>query len=51
MNVWLPWVFFVLLILALLVLDLGVIHRRARAVSLREAAGWSVAWVIVSLVY
>lgn len=51
MNVWLPWVFFVLLVLALLVLDLGVINRRARAVSLRNAAGWSAAWVTASLVF
>jgi tellurite resistance protein TerC len=32
-------------VLALLALDLGVFHRRAHAVSFREATIWSVVWV------
>lgn len=42
---------FTLFILGLLALDLGVFHRRAHVVSLREAAFWSAAWVILSLAF
>ena len=35
------WIGFNVFILALLALDLGVFHRKARAVSPREAALWS----------
>jgi len=51
MAVWLPWVVFGLVVLALMVLDLGVINRRARRISLREAVAWSGAWVILSLAF
>ena len=47
----LAWVVFNLAILALLALDLGVFHRRAHAVSIREAAGWSTFWVALSLLF
>ena len=33
----------------LLALDLGVFHRKAHAVSIREAAAWSVVWVSLAL--
>jgi len=40
---------FVCLILLLLALDLGVFHRKAHVVSIREALGWSVFWVALGL--
>ena len=40
---------FTALVLVLLGLDLGVFHRRAHVVSIREAAVWSVFWVMLSL--
>lgn len=40
---------FIGLVLVLLGLDLGVFHRRAHVVSLREAATWSVVWVLLAL--
>jgi len=43
------WFGFNACVLALLALDLGIFHRRARAVSLREAAAWSAFWVALSL--
>jgi tellurite resistance protein TerC len=46
--VWCGFVAFVLLVLAL---DLGVFHRRARAVTLREALGWSAAWIALGLAF
>ena len=51
MAAWLPWVIFGLVVLALMVLDLGVINRAARLISLREAVAWSAAWVILSLAF
>lgn len=45
------WIAFHVLILLMLALDLGVFHRRAHAVGLREATTWSVVWVAISLVF
>jgi tellurite resistance protein TerC len=43
------WIGFNVVVLLLLAVDLGVIHRKAREVSLREAATWSGVWVALSL--
>src|ERR1022692_4112968 len=43
------WIIFNAGVLLLLVLDLGVLHRHARDISVREAALWSVIWVALSL--
>jgi len=43
------WIGFIVLILALLALDLGVVHRRAHAVGMREALAWSAVWVALGL--
>jgi len=45
------WIGFLLFIFAILGLDLGVIHRNAHEVSLREAAIWSVIWVVLALIF
>lgn len=45
------WTFFLLFVFFLLALDLGVFHRKAHAVSLREAAVWSCVWVAISLLF
>jgi tellurite resistance protein TerC len=45
------WVGFNVVVLALLALDLGVFHRKAHRVSLREAAVWSAIWVALSLAF
>jgi len=42
---------FVALVLVLLALDLGVFHRKAHVVSMREALGWSVFWIGVGLAF
>ena len=39
------WILFNLFVLAMLVLDLGVFHRRAHSYSFREALAWSALWV------
>ena len=47
------WLFagFTAFVLGLLALDLGVFHRQAHAVSLKEAAAWSVAWIALALAF
>jgi tellurite resistance protein TerC len=45
------WIIFNAGVLLLLVLDLGVLNRRAHEVSMREAAFWSIFWVGVSVAF
>ncbi len=49
-TIWL-WVGFNLFVVAMLALDLGVLHRHAHAVSLKEAAIWSVVWIAMALTF
>jgi tellurite resistance protein TerC len=46
--VW-AWAAFAAFVLAMLALDLFVLHRRARQVSLKEAGIWSAVWVAIGL--
>ena len=46
---WWLYLAFTGFVLLLLVIDLGVFHRKAHAVSFREATTWSVVWVALSL--
>jgi tellurite resistance protein TerC len=43
------WTSFIAVVLILLLLDLGLLHRRAHAVRLREAFFWSLVWVALSV--
>src|SRR5438067_7052897 len=45
------WAGFVALVLVMLALDLGIFHRTAHAVSLKEAAVWSAVWVSFAAVF
>lgn len=45
------WIGFHVALLVLLALDLGVFHRAPHEVSVREAAMWSVVWVLVALAF
>jgi len=49
MGTWPLWIAFNSGVVVLLVLDLGVFHRRAHAIAWREAAIESAAWVALSL--
>jgi tellurite resistance protein TerC len=42
---WPVWAGFLAFVAAMLALDLGVFHRKAHAISLREAAVWSAVWI------
>ena len=47
-SLWIGFIVFVLLVLAL---DLGVFHRKAHVVSVREALGWSAVWISLGLAF
>ena len=51
MNTIWGWIGFNVVVLAILALDLGVLHRKAEKVSLKEAASWSAVWVTLSLTF
>jgi tellurite resistance protein TerC len=43
------WAGFIGLVLLLLALDLGVFHREAHVVTLKEAFAWSAVWILMAL--
>jgi tellurite resistance protein TerC len=45
------WTSFAVVVSGMLALDLGVFHRKAHVVGVREAATWSAVWVAVSLLF
>jgi tellurite resistance protein TerC len=45
------WILFNLFVLAMLVLDLGVFHRRSHTVKFREAMLWSIAWIALAGIF
>ena len=45
------WVGFILFVLLMLALDLGVFHRHAHVVSIREALIWSAVWISLGLAF
>ena len=51
MNQLLFWVLFNVFVVAMLVLDLGVFHRRAHSVKFREALAWSVMWMALAAAF
>ncbi len=50
-DYWWFYAAFTLCVLALLALDLGVFHRTAHEVSMRESLTWSVVWVVLALAF
>lgn len=45
------WAAFGAIVLGMFVLDVGVLHRRAHAVSFKEASIWTAAWVTLALTF
>lgn len=45
------WAGFILCVLFFLALDLGVFHRHAHTVKFKEALGWTLLWVILSMLF
>jgi len=48
---WWFYLAFTGLVVILLLVDLGIFHRDAHRVSMREAAGWSLVWVSLALAF
>jgi len=48
---WWFYLGFILFVVGMLVLDLGVFHRKAHVVGIRESALWSVVWVGLALIF
>src|SRR5512147_869558 len=49
-QLWL-WIGFNLFVLAMLALDLGVVHRKAHVVTFRESIAWTAVWVVLALLF
>jgi tellurite resistance protein TerC len=49
-TLWL-WIGFNLFVLAMLAVDLGVFHRQAHAVSIKEASLWSIVWITLAMLF
>lgn len=49
-SLWL-WAGFNLFILAMLALDLGVFHKKAHVISVREATTWSLVWITLAMIF
>jgi tellurite resistance protein TerC len=45
------FVLFTLFILALLALDLGLLHRKPHKVGLKEATIWTIVWLVLALLF
>jgi len=45
------WIIFNAFVLLMLALDLGVFHRRAHEVSVKEALTWTFIWIVLALVF
>jgi tellurite resistance protein TerC len=45
------WIAFNVFVLGMLALDLGIFHRKAHAVSIKEASIWSALWIFLTLVF
>jgi tellurite resistance protein TerC len=45
------WTAFLVVVLALLAVDLGVFQRKVHSIGVKEALGWSVIWVSLSLAF
>lgn len=45
------WAIFNVVVLALLLLDLGVLRRKSHDVKLKEALGWSAFWILLAMAF
>ena len=45
------WIAFNVFVLGMLAVDLGIFHRKAHAVSIKEATTWSVVWIALAMIF
>lgn len=46
-----PWIGFIVLVIAMLALDLGILNRKAHEIKMREAIIWSIVWTLVAVAF
>ncbi len=46
---WIVWAGFFAIFIGVLALDLGVLHRESREMSVRQALGWTAVWITVAM--
>ena len=46
---WIVWLGFFAMFVSVLLLDLAVLHRESRVMSVPQALGWTVVWILVAL--
>lgn len=46
---YLVWAGFFAIYIALLALDLGILHRESKVLGVKQAIGWTIVWIIVAL--
>ena len=46
---WIVWAGFFAIFIGVLALDLGVLHRESRVMSVRQALGWTLVWISVAM--
>jgi tellurite resistance protein TerC len=51
MDTSLHWIAFNLFVVVAVALDLGVFHRKAHKISMREAIAWSCAWIALAVIF
>jgi tellurite resistance protein TerC len=47
----LPWIIFNAFIIAMLAIDLFIVGRKAHSVTMREAIGWTLFWILLALLF
>jgi tellurite resistance protein TerC len=45
------WIGFLIFVVLMVMLDLGVFHRKAHKIGLKESLGWTLIWVAVALLF
>jgi len=45
------WIFFFIVVLVALFVDIGIVNRQAHIPSRRETVGWSIVWVSLALLF
>lgn len=51
MNPMLAWILFIVFVLIMIGLDLVVFHKEAHEVKFKEAIGWTIFWILLSLAF
>jgi len=46
-----PWVLFNVFVILMLALDLGVFHRKAHVIKIKEAVVWSIVWTVLGVLF